>query len=136
MLRSVSLVLISLGLAACGGGDDPPAGVDAPVNPGVDAPPSTVQEVTPCTGEAATIESTGGFRFDNGAGSSSVTINVGEIVKFVSGSSHNVIPVMPNSDPGLSVGFGATKCLRFTQAGTFNFRCQPHPSMTGSVVVN
>ena len=65
-----------------------------------------------------------------------VTISAGQIVKFTSGPSHNVVPVFPNSDSGLSVGFGATKCLRFTEAGTYNYRCQPHPSMTGTITVN
>ncbi len=134
MLGRISLAMM-LVLAACGSSSDPPAGVDAPAS-GVDAAPATVVEVSPCTGEVVTIESTGGFRFDNGAGSSMVTINQGEIVKFISGAPHNVIPVMPMSDPGLTVGFGATKCLRFTKTGTYKFRCQPHSNMTGSVTVN
>ena len=120
-----------LSLVACGGSSEPPPG-NPDGAPGVDAPPATVVEVTPCTGESATVESTGGFRFMPNA----VTITAGQIVKFTSGGSHNVIPVFPNSDSGLNVGFGATKCLRFTQAGTYNYRCQPHPSMTGTITVN
>ena len=39
------------------------------------------------------------------------------------------------SDPGLNVGFGATKCLRFTAPGTFGFHCTPH-GFAGTVTVN
>jgi plastocyanin len=39
------------------------------------------------------------------------------------------------SDTGLNVGFGETKCLKFTKQGAFGFHCQPH-SFTGTVTVN
>jgi plastocyanin len=117
--------MFAFAIAACGT-DEPPDN-NTPDAPGTQ---STVMEVVPCAGETMTIESTGGFRFSP----STATIASGQIIKFVNGGSHNVIPV--NSDSGLNVGFGATKCLRFTAAGSFNFRCQPHPSMTGTITVN
>ncbi len=87
-----------------------------------------------CDGtEAAEVETTGGFRFSPNA----VTITVGQVVKFTSGSTHNVIPGAAPTDSGLSLpAFGATGCLKFTAAGMFKYRCQPHSSMTGTVTVN
>lgn len=127
-MQRVSLVLCCA-LAACGGGgDDPPAGVDA--DNGVDSPPATVMAVT-CPGGEPLVESTGGFRFNPQA----VTIAVGGVVRFENASVHSIVPVFPMSDDGLRVGFGATTCLMFTQAGTFNYRCNPHTTMTGSITV-
>ena len=87
-----------------------------------------------CDGsELFTVESTGGFRFSP----NNVTIPKDGVVKFESGSNHNVIPGAAPTDPGLRISaFGATGCLKFTATGTFNFRCQPHSSMTGSIIVN
>jgi len=132
MLR---ISLVCAALAACGGGDDggnPPTPDSAPPTDGP-AQVATVMTVT-CDGtEAATVESTGGFRFSP----NNVTIAKDMVVKFVSGASHNVIPGTAPSDPGLTVpGFGATGCLKFTATGVFNFRCSPHAFMTGAVTVN
>ncbi|MBS1123680.1 MAG: Copper binding protein, plastocyanin/azurin family [Deltaproteobacteria bacterium] len=131
MLGRISLVML-LAVAACGGGDPAPAGVDAPAG-GVDAPAAvaTVTEVTPCTGETITVETTGGFRFSP----KDSTITVNQIVKFVNDPTHDVAPSGSMTDSGLRVGFGATKCLKFTKAGTFNFKCTPH-GFTGSITVN
>ena len=130
MSRRVSIVLSGVLLSACGGGTDDPAGAsDAPAS--VDAAPASVVEVTPCTGETATVESTGGFRFSPSA----VTITTNQIVKFINRADHDVAPTSASTDSGLRVGFGATKCLRFTKAGTFNYKCTPH-GFTGSITVN
>src|SRR6187200_2501705 len=107
MLGRFSLCLLMIAACGGGGGDDPPAGVDAPPGNDTDAPPATVVEVTCPGGEAASVESTGGFRFSPDA----VTITVGQVVKFTNASNHSIVPVFPDSDPGLKVGFGATTCL-------------------------
>lgn len=99
--------------------------------PGIDAPAGTVQ-ATACGAEVATIESTGGFRF----APNTASINVNDVIKFVNGTSHSIVPSGSNPDNGFRVGFGATTCLRFTQTGTFAFRCNPHTSMTGTITVN
>ncbi len=130
MLGRISIMMM-LAVAACGGSDDPPAGVDAPVNNGVDAAAATVVEVSPCAGETLVVESTGGFRF----APKDTTITVGQIIKFEMGSTHDVAPTSAMTDSGLRVGFGATKCLKFTAAGKFNYKCTPH-GFTGSVQVN
>jgi plastocyanin len=129
MLKRVSLVLCCA-LTACGGGDDPPAQVDAPDN-GIDSPPASVMEVT-CPGGEQVVESKTSFAFLP----REVTIPVDGVVRFENGPSHSIVPVLPDSDDGFRVGFGATTCLKFTRAGTFNYRCNPHTSMTGTITVN
>jgi plastocyanin len=57
------------------------------------------------------------------------------VVRFVMSSFHDVKPnTLTSTDPGLTVGFGETKCLRFTQAGTYGFFCSSH-SFAGTIVV-
>jgi plastocyanin len=109
--------------------DAKPKPGDAPVVV-VDANSVTVVEVTPCPGTvAATVTTTdAAFMFMP----SSTTIIAGDTVKFVMSPTHNVGPAVTMSDPGLNVGFGATKCLMFTQPGTFQFRCVPHGE-TGTI---
>lgn len=127
MMRSLAL---ALALAACGGGgDDPPAGVDAPSD---DAQSATVVEVTCDGSEVATVVTQAASKFDP----MSTSIAVNDVVKFEMDPSHDVAPHLSlPSDPGIRVDFGETKCLRFTQAGTFNFFCTSH-GFAGSVTVN
>lgn len=122
MIRRPLFLLV---LAACGG-DDGGTPVDTP------QVQSTIVPVDPCTGESATVMA--GNALSGPYMPMMTTINQGQIVKFVMPGLHNVAPKTASDDPGLSVGFGATKCLRFTSPGTFNFKCEPH-GFTGSVVV-
>ena len=49
---------------------------------------------------------------------------------------HDVVPdTSTTTDTGLAVDFGKTACLKFSKAGTFGFKCQPH-SFKGSITVN
>ncbi|HEV7556799.1 MAG TPA: plastocyanin/azurin family copper-binding protein [Kofleriaceae bacterium] len=64
----------------------------------------------------------------------SVSIPQGQVVQFVTTALHNVAP-NTGTDPGVSVGFSETKCIRFTMPGTYAFHCSPH-GFQGSVVVN
>ncbi len=123
MLR---LTLVLSALAACGG-DDPPADSSG----GGDAPASTIETVTPCAGEIATVMTTTAFSYMP----KDTTITAGQIVKFVMDPTHDVAPKTAADDSGLRVGFGATKCLKFTTAGVFNFKCTPH-GFAGSIIVN
>lgn len=126
MLR-LGLAVLSIGLLACGddGGTTPPQ---------VDAPPNntaTVEAVTcPATADAAIT--TTGSAFDP----ASTTISVGQVVQFTMPSTHNVVPNSAGgtTDPNLTVNFSETKCLKFTAAGTYHFKCQPH-GFTGSITV-
>ena len=126
-------IVLCLAIAACGGGGDDPAPADTAAATDAPAQVATVMTVV-CDGtESATTSSEAQFAFDP----PNVTISVGQVVKFISGSVHNVIPGAAPTDSGLRLPTkGATGCLKFTAAGTFNFKCEPHPSMKGSVTVN
>jgi len=65
----------------------------------------------------------------------STTITAGDMVEFKTSVTHNVIPGLAPSDPGLAVGFSADVCLKFSTAGTYNFICQNH-GFKGTIVVN
>lgn len=123
-------VMAVLALAACGGGEDSPA--DSAPN---DTPTqSSVMVVTPCTGEAATIESLA-TRFDP----MSATITMGQIVKISAGQvgdDHDIKPALTGTtDAALLVPGGQERCFRFTAPGTYGFRCSIH-GFVGSIVVN
>ena len=126
MSRCLALAFVVL--AACGGdggNTDQPA-IDSP------AGGATVVKVEPCTGEIAIVM--------NNATSflpATTTITQGQIVKFVMlDNDHNAEPLPGGpSDPGLAVDFGDTTCLRFTQTGTFKFRCFNH-GFVGTITVN
>lgn len=128
MLNRLSIVTI-LALAACGGDD----GNSAPVDAAADAPVSVkVSEITcPATPDATVTTADGTFAYMPAA----VTITAGQVVKFTTSSTHDVAPNTTGSDPALRVGFGATKCFKFTAAGTFGFHCTPH-AFTGAITVN
>ena len=65
------------------------------------------------------------------------TITVGQVVKFTTSLSHDVVPnpAAAKTDPGIMVGFNSTVCLKFTATGTFGFMCMPH-GFVGTVTVN
>src|SRR5690349_10225609 len=95
-------------LAACGGGGST---VDGPMHDGTNA---TVVMVD-CNSTAAAATVTMNDMVDAYMPMAS-TIAMGQVVKFVTSATHNVEPntSAAMTDPGLSVGFSQTKCLRFT----------------------
>jgi plastocyanin len=109
-------------------------GLDAPGldAPGLDAASSSVV-VVPCAGAAIASEVTApGFSFTI----TDSTIAVDAVVRFTMPGSHSVVSGSPagTADGQFTVGFNATKCLRFTAAGTYPFWCNPH-QFTGSITV-
>ena len=126
LLRASLATLIMLAGCSDSGSSSPDAA------PQADAPLPTVMAVTcPATVPATimTVDITNAFT------PSSVTISVGQIVKFTMSSAHNVVPnPLAMTDAGLKVNFNETKCLMFTRAGTFGFQCMPH-GFGGTVIV-
>lgn len=117
---------------------DGPLLVDAAVDgPTIDAPPDPMATVMTVTcpanpNDIAETVTTSNFQFTP----KTITIAVNDIVKFSPENIHNVIPGAMPTDPGLLTGAaGEERCLQFTMPGMFNYRCMPHPGMTGSVTV-
>ena len=123
------LALVTLLLAACGGEEGGGGTVDAKL---ADGNTNKVQAVTcPTTADAEVTTSVNGTAYMPAA----TTVPVNAVVKFTMPSAHNVAPnTQSGSDPGLSVNFGETKCLKFTATGTYNFYCTPH-GFAGTVTV-
>jgi plastocyanin len=126
MLPRASLALLIM-LAACSSSNS-----KAPdAAPPIDAAPPTVMAVTCPGGTVPTVTTDDNtFAFTP----SSTTISLGQIVKFTTSLTHNVVPNPTASDPGLVVDFNKTKCLQFTHAGTFGFHCAPH-GFAGTITV-
>lgn len=120
----VRFTILALAVSACGSdAAKPDASVDA-------KPTSVVMVTCPATpaGTIMTNDMTDAYM------PMSVMINQGQVVKFVTSVTHNVVPD-PTSDPGLKVDFSSPgTCLMFTQTGTFGFHCSIH-LFEGSVVV-
>src|SRR5512142_3169695 len=119
--------LAALIVAACGGGGNNPPAVDAPMQ----SSNKVVAVTCPTTADGMVTSSNTASSYTP----ATQTVPVNAVVKFVMPSAHNVAPnTLTTTDPGLSVGFGETKCLKFTQAGTFGFFCTAH-SFTGTITV-
>lgn len=127
----IRLVLAAaLFVAACGGDDGGGSGTaDAQL---ADASTSKVVTVTcPGTADAMVTISAGGEAFSP----MTQTVPKNAVVKFVMTPSHDVAPnTLTTTDPGLVVGEGQTKCLKFTEAGTYGFYCAQH-SFAGTITV-
>ena len=120
--------LVALVCAACGGDD-------GNMTPMIDAPvmnTNKVQTVTCPTAVDATVMTTSTVDAYMPA---TQTVPKNAVVKFTMASVHDVAPnTIGTSDPGLVVGFGQTKCLKFTETGTFGFFCSAH-SFAGTITV-
>jgi plastocyanin len=121
------LAWLAFTLAACGGGDG-----QTPDAKMVDAAVRVVEIGCPATPDATITEMDTSSSFSPMAS----TIPLNGIAKFVTSSTHNVVPnPLNNPEPALTVGFNMTKCFKFTVAGTYGFMCQPH-GFTGTITVN
>lgn len=121
--------LAALMFAACGGDD-------GNNNMQMDAPPSTnkVLTVTCPSAVDANVMTTAAVDAYMPA-TQSVPKNA--VVKFTMASIHDVNPNTAGgatTDPGLKVGFGETKCLKFTESGSYSFFCSAH-GFSGTITV-
>src|ERR1700709_1671227 len=111
-LFGLSALAFSLAVAACGG-DDSPAKMDSGNGSGSGSGANKVTTVT-CSGTpkvVTTVDGTDAYM------PMSTTVSTGDMVEFKTSVTHNVIPGLAPSDPGLAAGFSADICLKFTAAG-------------------
>lgn len=120
-----------VGCAGEGGGGGVTPMPDAAI--AIDAPASTVTEVTPCPATADALVTTRDDAYVYMP--ATTTITAGQVVRFETSLYHDVAPLPPMTEAALTVGFGASRCLRFTAPGTFRFKCTPH-GFSGTITVN
>jgi plastocyanin len=126
------LVLAAILFAGCGG-DDGGGGVtaDASMADGSGSSNKVVTVTCPATADAEVTISSGGSAYSPMAS----TVPINAVVKFIMTATHDAKPnPQTTTDPGLSVDFGETKCLKFTASGTFGFYCSAH-GFAGTVTV-
>ena len=132
MLGRLTLSTLFVTLAACGtSAKSPDAAPMHDSSGGADALTGVQTVACPTTPDATvTASDPGTFAYSM----ASTSITVGQVVKFVMASDHNVVPDT-GGDPGVHVDFAGSVCKKFTVAGTFKFHCSLH-LFEGMVVVN
>jgi plastocyanin len=155
------MAAISLLFAACGDDDEESPGAaatDAPADEATSPPaetvgggrgdygPSETEAAAPATDPAATATdpaATGGAASDGAeivisgfAFSEDITVPVGTtvIVRNDDSAPHTFSADDGSFDSG-NIDGGTTFEMTFTEAGTFAFHCNVHPSMTGTITV-
>lgn len=118
MGRTMFMALGLIVIAACGGSNHG-------TNP-----------CTDCGGgplvHAARVTATSGLAFDPNA----VTIAAGDTIYYTfQGVQHNVVFDTPGNPGNVPNSQSQTVKRQFLTAGTFNYHCSIHPSMTGAITV-
>jgi plastocyanin len=134
MSLSVTVFMVAIVLISCGkssSNDSPVASSSTTTNTA-----SVVQEVDCSTITPDKSVAISGFSFNP----ASVTISANNVVKWTNndGTTHTVTggtPGTPDNKFDVTLNASATKCLRFTSAGSYAYYCNIHRTMTGAVTV-
>jgi plastocyanin len=120
----IALGVAALSLVACGGDDDTSEGTataEATTDASADEP----------NGDDAATITIADFSFD---GVSEVAVGTTVVVANTDGARHTWSAVDGSFDSG-ALGQGDTFEFTFTEPGEFDYFCNFHPSMTGTIVV-
>jgi plastocyanin len=98
------------------------------------APTGPVREET-CVGTPALTVTIPGGEYVY-AGGDRTKVPLGAVVRFETSAAHDATSG-PNAtaDNKFRVDFTATKCLKFVEAGAYDFFCSRHPAIRGSITV-
>lgn len=112
------LTVVLVAFAACGGGD-------GGTGPGDGGGGQLVH--------ASRVTATAGLAFDPNA----ISIPAGDTIYYTFASvQHNVVFDTQGNPGDVPNTVNATVKRKFPTAGTFNYHCSIHPSMTGTITVN
>ncbi len=124
------VVAAALFVAACTS-SDPGGGGGGSGTPDAASSNKVVAVTCPTTADAMVTVTSGGGAFMP----MTQTVPKNAVVKFVMTPTHDAAPnTLVNTDPGIVVGQGQTKCLKFTETGTYGFYCSAH-SFAGTITV-
>lgn len=123
-------MMLLIALAACGGDDG--GGVTPDATGSGSGSGNKVMTVTcPTTSDGMVTVNAGGTAYVP----MTQTVPMNAVVQFVMTPTHDAKPnTQTTSDPGLTVGFGETKCLKFTATGSYGFFCSAH-GFSGTITV-
>jgi plastocyanin len=130
LIRSSLALLIALAACKSSSSSTPDGGRQSDA-PGPSVVAVTCPDTVPLTVDAPDSD----MKFVFAPASNPIT--VGDIVMFTTHAAHNVVPdpAAAKTDPGLTVNQNDTKCLEFTQTGTFGFMCGIHSFKSAITVV-
>jgi plastocyanin len=141
----LGVVVMALFLAGCGGSSSsvntstPPTATTAPTSAPT-SPPATVAPTTAPASPTAVSGNSAAVTIQNFSFSPQViTVKVGTTITWTDKdtTAHTVTSLSgPTSfDSGHLTPSGGTFHFTFSQAGTYNYHCMIHPSMTATVIV-
>lgn len=147
VLPALAAVALALSLTACGGDDD----AESPVTDVTDTTQSTTQPTTQSTADAPadTTVAPADESGDAGGDADGTTITIADfafggvtevavgdtvVVTNTDGAPHTWTAEDGAFDSG-AIGTDESFEFTFTEPGTFSYRCNFHPSMTGQITV-
>jgi plastocyanin len=122
-LRMTVILSLTIGFAACGG-------YSAPSVPSVTPTPAPPGSTTVTISSGASTQTTNAF------GANPLTIAAGTTISWLNAdnTTHTSAADGPQWDSG-NIAPGGRFNFAFTSPGRFTYRCQIHPNMVGTIVV-
>jgi plastocyanin len=136
--RGIATLIIALALAACSGGGTATTGPGGGTQGGGTQPPAaTSGGSAPCTDSTGTTTVAVGvasFRWQQ-----PINAKVGDVITWTNSDTTPHQVALDDGSCGMSgaIGWGRSKSLVFTVAGTFPFHCAVHPNiMKGTITIS
>ncbi len=131
--RGIATLITALALAACSGGGT------ATTGPGGGTPPAAATSggAAPCTDSTGTTTVAVGVA--NFTWQQPINAKVGDVITWTNGDTSPHKVALDDGSCGMSaaIGWGRSKSLVFSVAGTFPFHCAVHPNiMKGTITIS
>jgi plastocyanin len=122
-VRFATILMISIGIAACGGSSSPSA-------PSADPTPASSGSTTVTIPSGASIQTTSAF------GANPLTISVGTTISWLNNdNTTHTSAADGNQWTSGNIPPGGRFNFTFPSAGRYTYHCQIHPNMVGTIIV-